>query len=495
MDAVPRISRAQSLDVLSSMANIAGYRAVVEAAHELRPLLHRAGHRRGQGPAGQGARRRRRRRRARRDRRGEQPRRDRARHRPAPRGRRAGPVAGRRRSSPSRSPRRQVAPTATPRATARGLRRAGPREIYAEQAADVDIVITTALIPGRPAPRLITADDVARHEAGQRDRRHGRGQGGNVEGSVADEIVVTANGVIDHRLHRPRRPAARAGLPALRHQPGQPDEAADAGQGRRARARPRRRRRSAAITVVRDGEMLWPPPPVAGVRRAGRRSPPAAVDAVVAPDEAGLAGPAVRGRSPSALALLFAVDRLRAARRCHPALHGVRAGRRHRLLRDRQRAPRAAHAADVGDQRDLRDHRGRRAAADRAATTRSSRVLAFVAILLASINVFGGFAVTRRMLAHVHEGADPSMTAADARPRPPTSSPPCCSSSASPACPSTRPPGAATPPASPAWRSRSSRPSCWRRPTHRRGRAIALLVVAMVVGARDRALAGRGSSR
>ena len=34
MDAVPRISRAQALDVLSSMANIGGYRAVVEAAHE-----------------------------------------------------------------------------------------------------------------------------------------------------------------------------------------------------------------------------------------------------------------------------------------------------------------------------------------------------------------------------------------------------------------------------------------------------------------------------
>src|SRR6202008_965414 len=33
MDAVPRISRAQSLDVLSAMANIAGYRAVIEAAH------------------------------------------------------------------------------------------------------------------------------------------------------------------------------------------------------------------------------------------------------------------------------------------------------------------------------------------------------------------------------------------------------------------------------------------------------------------------------
>src|SRR5204862_4838811 len=34
MDAVPRISRAQSLDVLSSMANIAGYRAVIEAANK-----------------------------------------------------------------------------------------------------------------------------------------------------------------------------------------------------------------------------------------------------------------------------------------------------------------------------------------------------------------------------------------------------------------------------------------------------------------------------
>src|SRR5260221_9848526 len=33
MDSVPRISRAQKLDALSSMANIAGYRAVIEAAH------------------------------------------------------------------------------------------------------------------------------------------------------------------------------------------------------------------------------------------------------------------------------------------------------------------------------------------------------------------------------------------------------------------------------------------------------------------------------
>ena len=37
-------------------------------------------------------------------------------------------------------------------------------DLYAEQARDVDIIITTALIPGRPAPRLITAEMVASHE-------------------------------------------------------------------------------------------------------------------------------------------------------------------------------------------------------------------------------------------------------------------------------------------------------------------------------------------
>lgn len=40
MDMVPRISRAQKMDALSPMANIAGYRAVIEAANNW-PLLHR----------------------------------------------------------------------------------------------------------------------------------------------------------------------------------------------------------------------------------------------------------------------------------------------------------------------------------------------------------------------------------------------------------------------------------------------------------------------
>jgi len=58
-----------------------------------------------------------------------------------------------------------------------------------------DIVITTALVPGRPAPRLITADVVADMKAGSIIVDLAVESGGNVEGSVLDEEVVTENGV------------------------------------------------------------------------------------------------------------------------------------------------------------------------------------------------------------------------------------------------------------------------------------------------------------
>ncbi len=67
--------------------------------------------------------------------------------------------------------------------------------LYAEQAADVDIIITTALIPGRPAPRLITAEMVASMKPGSVIVDMAAPNGGNVEGTVPGEAVVTANGV------------------------------------------------------------------------------------------------------------------------------------------------------------------------------------------------------------------------------------------------------------------------------------------------------------
>jgi NAD(P) transhydrogenase subunit alpha len=58
-----------------------------------------------------------------------------------------------------------------------------------------DIVITTALIPGRPAPKLVTADVVADMKPGSVIVDLAVEAGGNVEGSKLDENVVTDNGV------------------------------------------------------------------------------------------------------------------------------------------------------------------------------------------------------------------------------------------------------------------------------------------------------------
>ena len=171
-DAIPRTTRAQSMDTLSSMANIAGYKGVLLAAVELNkyfPMLMTAagmvppakvfvigagvaglqaiatakrlganvvGHRR--AARGEGADRERRR----------EVRRHRA------RGERARPAA------------------ATPRSCRRRTRR-GSGSSSPPRCAQSDVVITTALIGGVFAPRLITADMVRSDEAGRGDRGPG----------------------------------------------------------------------------------------------------------------------------------------------------------------------------------------------------------------------------------------------------------------------------------------------------------------------------------
>ncbi|WP_018260459.1 Re/Si-specific NAD(P)(+) transhydrogenase subunit alpha [Methylobacterium sp. WSM2598] len=68
-------------------------------------------------------------------------------------------------------------------------------ELVASHIAKQDIVITTALIPGRPAPRLVTADMIASMRPGAVLVDLAIERGGNVEGARADEIVETPNGV------------------------------------------------------------------------------------------------------------------------------------------------------------------------------------------------------------------------------------------------------------------------------------------------------------
>src|SRR5689334_21302173 len=134
-------------------------------------------------------------------------------------------------------------------------------QMYAEQVADVDIVITTALIPGRPAPRLVTEEMVASMRPGSVVVDMAAAQGGNVAGSVADEIVVTGNEVtiIGYTDLPGRLPAQASQLYGTNLvnlltllTPGKDGELVLDLDDVVVRT----------ITVVRDGEVLWPPPPV-----------------------------------------------------------------------------------------------------------------------------------------------------------------------------------------------------------------------------------------
>jgi NAD(P) transhydrogenase subunit alpha len=68
--------------------------------------------------------------------------------------------------------------------------------MYDEEARGADIVITTALIPGRPAPKLITAETIAGMRNGSVIVDMAAANGGNAAATVTDERVVTDNGVV-----------------------------------------------------------------------------------------------------------------------------------------------------------------------------------------------------------------------------------------------------------------------------------------------------------
>jgi NAD(P) transhydrogenase subunit alpha len=134
-------------------------------------------------------------------------------------------------------------------------------EMYAGQAKDVDIVITTALIPGRPAPRLLTEEMVASMKPGSVVVDMAAANGGNVAGSRPDERVVTDNGVVilgytDLPGRLPTQASQLFGTNLVNllklmtpEKDGQAvldlDDVVQRG-----------------MTVVKQGEILWPPPPV-----------------------------------------------------------------------------------------------------------------------------------------------------------------------------------------------------------------------------------------
>jgi NAD(P) transhydrogenase subunit alpha len=399
MDAVPRISRAQSLDVLSSMANIAGYRAVIEAAHTFGRFFTGQVTAAGKVPpakvlvVGAGV---------------------------------AGLAAIGAASSLGAIVRatdvrpevaEQVAslggdyvavPDADEQVSSDGYAKEMSEDfnrraalMYAEQAADVDILITTALIPGRPAPLLITEEMVASMKPGSVIVDMAAGMGGNVAGSVADELVVTDHGVsiIGYTDLAGRLPAQASQLYGTNVvnllkllTPGKDGQVLldfdDVVQR--------------SMTVVRAGEKTWPPPPVqvsaapppvaaAPAEPAVPKAPPPPSRRFALVGGAALLLFLLTGFSPNALIQHLTVFALAVVvgfyviGHVHHALHTPLMSVTNAI----------SGIIVVGALLQIGRHG--------AAVT----VLAFAAILLASINVFGGFAVTRRMLGMFSRGPAP----------------------------------------------------------------------------------------
>ncbi|MFJ5995256.1 Re/Si-specific NAD(P)(+) transhydrogenase subunit alpha [Streptomyces sp. NPDC092370] len=398
MDAVPRISRAQSLDVLSSMANIAGYRAVVEAAHAFGRFFTGQVTAAGKVPpakvlvAGAGV----------------------AGLAAIGAARSLGAVVRATDPRPEVAEqvrslggeflevglRQEVSTDGYAKATSDDYNRLAA-QLYAEQAADVDIIITTALIPGRPAPRLITAEDVARMKPGSVIVDMAAAQGGNVEGTVTGKAVVTDNDVtiIGYTDLPGRLPAQASQLYGTNIvnllkllTPGK--------DGRLVLDFDDVVQRS--MTVVREGEKTWPPPPVqVSAAPAATPAPEAA-----APSEApakpsrpawssyalvaagALALFLVTAFSPSELLGHFTVFVLAIV------IGFYVIGNVHHALHTPLMSVTNAISGIVVVGALLQIGHG-----DTAVT-----VLSFAAILLASINIFGGFAVTRRMLGMFSKG-------------------------------------------------------------------------------------------
>jgi NAD(P) transhydrogenase subunit alpha len=210
MELMPRITRAQSMDVLSSQANLAGYQAVIDAAYEFdraMPMMMTAAGTvpaakvfvMGAGVAGLQA---------------------------IATARRLGAVVSATDVRPASK--EQVASLGAKfiavedeefkaAETAGGYAKEMSAEYKAKQAAltaehlaKQDIVITTALIPGRPAPRLITREMLKAMKPGSVAVDLAVERGGNVEGAVADQVVEVEGVKVVGYLNVPGRIAASA---------------------------------------------------------------------------------------------------------------------------------------------------------------------------------------------------------------------------------------------------------------------------------------------
>jgi NAD(P) transhydrogenase subunit alpha len=257
MDSVPRISRAQKLDALSSMANIAGYRAVIEAAHHFGRFftgqITAAGKVPpakvfviGAGVAGLAA---------------------------------IGAAAGLGAIVRANDTRPEVADQVKSmggefvavdyqeegagaggyaRVMSEGFLKA-QAEVFARQAKDVDIIITTALIPGRPAPKLITAEMVKSMRPGSVIVDLAAEQGGNCELTRPHEVTVQHGVTIIGYTDLPSRLARQSSTLYATNLLRLTEDLCKARDGVIDVSMEDEVIRG--TTVVKEGGVTWPPPP------------------------------------------------------------------------------------------------------------------------------------------------------------------------------------------------------------------------------------------
>ncbi len=137
---------------------------------------------------------------------------------------------------------------------------AAQRAMYAKQAVDSDIIITTALIPGKPAPKLITADMVKSMKPGSVIVDLAAEQGGNCELTVPGEAVVrhgvTIVGYTDLHSRLAKQSSTLYATNLLRLT----EELCKAKDGQIVVNMDDDAIRG--FTVVKDGEITWPAPPL-----------------------------------------------------------------------------------------------------------------------------------------------------------------------------------------------------------------------------------------
>ncbi|WP_176115184.1 Re/Si-specific NAD(P)(+) transhydrogenase subunit alpha [Burkholderia cepacia] len=283
------------------------------------------------------------------------------------------------------------------------------RAMYAQQAKDADIIITTALIPGKPAPKLITAEMVQSMKPGSVIVDMAGEQGGNCELTVPGEAVVrhgvTIVGYTDLASRLARQSSTLYATNLLRvieelckAKDGtiNVDFNDDAIRG---------------LTVIKEGSVTWPPPPI----QQPVAAPKPATPPVAATASKGHGHGSGEPMSAKSLAIVFAVGALAfllvgqfapATFLAHftvfvlacfvgymviwnvtPSLHTPLMSVTNAI----------SSIIAIGALVQVAPPLGEAAAGDRPSGLILG--LAVGALTLTAVNMFGGFAVTRRMLA------------------------------------------------------------------------------------------------